>query len=139
MPAESAKPERNMLLRQVGRTLVVVQNSKTPSDAEWAEFLKSVAVDPPGLRLFVMTDGGAPSATQRKQLQATLRGAMPLVAAVSDSVKVRFVAATIALFHRTHGSYSLDEVSKAYDHLGLNGQERREVETAARELKERLT
>jgi hypothetical protein len=131
--------ERNLLLKQVGRVLVMVQNSNTPTDSEWDDFLTFVSEDPVGLRLFVMTDGGAPSGPQRKRLQAALKGAMPLVAAVSGSIKVRFVAATIALFHRTHGSYSLAEVNKAYDHLGLSPQERREVESAARALKERLT
>jgi len=126
--------KRNLVLRLVGRTLVMVQNSKTPSDVEWNEFLKFVKKDPTGLRLFVMTDGGAPTAEQRKRLQATLAGALPLVAAVSDNMKVRFVAATIALFHSTHGSFTKSELQKAFTHLQLEMHERREVEVAIREL-----
>jgi len=134
MPSVPPVPKRNLVLRQVGRTLVMVQNSKTPTDAEWNEFLKFVKKDPAKLRLFVMTDGGAPSADQRKALQATLAGALPLVAAVSDNMKVRFVAATIALFHSTHGSFTKAEIHKAFNHLQLEMHERREVEAAIREL-----
>jgi hypothetical protein len=97
-----------------------------------------VAKDPEGLQLFVMTDGGAPSADQRKRLQAALGGALPLVAAVSDNMKVRFVAATIALFHSTHGAFTKAEKSKAFDHLKLEQRERQTIEDAIRELSAEL-
>jgi hypothetical protein len=125
-------------MRRVGRTLVMVQNDKTPTDNEWNEFLQIVDQDPHGLRLFVMTDGGAPSADQRKRLEGALRSAQPLVAAVSDSLKVRFVAATIALFHSTHGSFTKSEKQKAYDHLRLEKSERQQIDVAIEELKAHL-
>lgn len=134
MSSAPLKAKPNLVLRFVGRTLVMVQNSKPPTDAEWGEFLKCVVKDPSGLRLFVMTDGGAPSADQRKRLQVALGGALPLVAAVSDNMKVRFVAATIALFHSTHGSFTKSEMQKAFAHLKLETHERREVEQAIKEL-----
>lgn len=112
----------------------MVQSGSAPSDAEWNEFLRVVERDPAGLRLFVMTDGGAPNADQRKRLQTALQGALPLVAAVSDNIKVRFVAATIALFHSTHGSFTKDEKQKAYDHLRLDKKERQDIEAALPEL-----
>ncbi|MFZ5891716.1 MAG: hypothetical protein ACOY0T_11735 [Myxococcota bacterium] len=134
MPSAPPPAKHNMVLRLVGKTLVVVQNNKPPTDAEWNEFLKFVMKDPAGLRLFVMTDGGAPSSDQRKRLQTALNGALPLVAVISDNMKVRFVAATIALFHRTHGLFSKSETQKAFTHLKLEGHERREVELVVKEL-----
>jgi siroheme synthase (precorrin-2 oxidase/ferrochelatase) len=135
MASVPPKQKRNLVVRLVGRTLVSVQNANDPSDEEWNDFLKFVAADPSGLRLLVITDGGAPNSAQRARLQATLKGALPLVAAVSDNMRIRFVAATIALFHSTHGCFTKKEVDKAYDHLKLSMQERRTIEAAIRELK----
>lgn len=139
MSTDQPPVKRNLVMRLVGRTLVMVQNTQTPTREEWNEFLRFVAKDPNGLRLFVMTDGGAPSAEQRKQLQNTLDGALPLVAAVSDNMKVRFVAATIALFHSTHGSFTKSEKHKAFDHLKLEPHERKAIEEALKELSAQLS
>jgi hypothetical protein len=126
------------VLRKVGRTVVMVQNNKTPTDEEWSELLRLIAENPTGVRILVLTDGGAPSPAQRRRLQETLGGAEPLVAAVSDNMKTRFVAATIALFHSTHVSCTRAEIRKAYDHLQLTPAERKLVEVAAQQMHEML-
>jgi hypothetical protein len=132
--AASPTSKRNLVMRRVGRTVVMVQNAETPTDEEWNEFLRIVKTDASGMRLLVMTDGGSPNAAQRKRLEVTLGGALPLVAVVSDNIKIRFVAATIALFHRTHGLFSKSDKPKAFEHLRLDKTEWRPIENAIEDL-----
>ena len=134
-------PRRNCLTRWVGSTLVFVENERAPSDEEWGDFLKILAlnrVDLAKLRLLVVTSGGAPTAEQRKQLAATLGGAPLLVSSVSDNMKIRFVTATIALFHSHMKTFSTQELDQAYDHLGLNSEERGVVGKAIADMRARV-
>ena len=130
--------KKNLLIRRIGSTLVMVENSETPSDAEWNEFLSLLArnrADLPKWKLLVMTTGGGPNTVQRKRLEETLGGTPMRVAVVSDNMKVRFIASTIALFHRDHRSFSGSELTEAYGHLGLSMSEQRQVELAITEMK----
>jgi hexokinase len=120
---------------------VFVENKQAPTEREWDEFLTILAENRselPKLRLLVMTTGGAPDTTQRKKLAATLGGTTLRVATVSDSMKTRFVAATISLFHRDHRLFSTTELDQAYEHLGLSVSERRLVEAAIKEMKPKV-
>jgi hypothetical protein len=140
-PPEFLIPKRNCLTRWVGSTLVFVENDRPPSDDEWNNFLKILAAnraDLPKLRLLVVTSGGAPTAEQRKQLAATLDGAPLLVSSVSDNMKIRFVTATIALFHSHMRTFSTKEFDQAYDHLGLNREERDLVGQAIADMRARV-
>jgi hypothetical protein len=85
-----------------------------------------------------VTKGGGPDVKQRKRLETTLAGAKFQTAVVSDSVKVRFVAATIALFHKEHRSFTEDEMDRAYQHLGLTAHECSLANTAVAEMLQRL-
>jgi len=71
-------------------------------------------------------------------LQATLGGTPMRVAVVSDSIKMRFIASTIALFHRDHRSFTTSELEEAYEHLNLAAGERRKVESVVREMQRTL-
>ena len=116
---------------------MVVQNKETPTDAEWDQLLALFVehrAELPKLKLMVVTAGGGPSAQQRKRLQAALGGTPMRVAVVSDNMKVRFVASTIALFHADHRSFLTSELDQACDHLQLSPFERREAQTVVREL-----
>jgi hypothetical protein len=132
---------RTMAIQRVDSTLVMVETEEAHSDEEWDEFLKLLADhrdELPKLRLLVMTSGGAPNAAQRKRLQATLRGTPIRVAVVSDSLKMRFIASTIALFHSDHRSFTNAELEDAYEHLSLGVGERRRVESVVREMQRTL-
>ena len=125
------------MIRRVGSTFIAVQNRETPTDVEWNEFLALLddhRSELAQLRLLVLTAGGGPSPPQRKRLEETLRGAPMLVAVVSDSIKVRFVASTIALFHRDYRSFRTSELSEAYDHLRLTPLEVQEVQATTKEM-----
>jgi hypothetical protein len=115
----------------------MVENDQTPTDREWDVFLEVLAnhrAELPQLRLIVMTTGGGPNTEQRKRLELTLQGTPMRVAVVSDSMKVRFIASTIMLFHRDHRFFNTSQMDEAYTHLGLTFSEQREVEAAITEL-----
>ena len=128
--------KRNQVVRKVGDIVFVVQNDQTPSDAEWNEFLDILRsrADLARVKVFVRTAGGAPDAGQRKDLETTLNGVRFRVAVVSDSVKVRFIASVIALFHRDHRSFGVTQTKEAYNHLQLTPQERVLAASTVREL-----
>lgn len=109
--------------------LIVLQNELPPTNAEWKHFLNALLESRPEydhLKILIITDGGGPNAVQRKQLEQTLGGRFVRVAVVSDSIKVRFVASMIALFHKDHRSFMKSEFLRACKHLGMTT---REVQT----------
>jgi hypothetical protein len=121
--------------------MVFVQNEHPPSEEEWNEFLRVLAenrADLPKLRLLVLTTGGAPTTEQRKRLAATLGGAPMRVASISDSMKMRFVAATISLFHRDLRLFPSKDADQAYAHIGVTAEERRQIEAAIEEMKPKI-
>ena|SRR5208283_3153316 len=140
-PSKLTEAKANVTTRWVGSTLVFVQNEQAPTDAEWDAFLTILAdnqAEFPKLRLLVITSGGAPTTAQRKRLAATLGGAPLRVASVSNSMKIRFVTATIALFHSDFRTFTTSEMDQAYDHLGLNSGERRQVSSAIQDMKAKV-
>lgn len=60
-------------------------------------------------------------------------------AVVSDSIKVRFTIATIALINPEHHGFSNRELSQAYDFLQLTPAERGDVERVLQQLGELLS
>lgn len=131
--------QSHMFSRKVGAMLLVlVQDAEPPSDTEWNDFLDLLKSTMPKVKLLVVTRGGGPDVEQRKRLEVTLAGARFQTAVVSDSVKVRFVAATIALFHKEHRSFTEDEMDKAYEHLGLTDHECSQANSAVAEMVQRL-
>jgi hypothetical protein len=137
MASSRPPPRQNLLIRRAGPVIVVVQNRETPTDQEWDRLL-ALFVDHrtelPKLKLMVLTAGGGPSAPQRKRLEAALGGTPMRVAVVSDNMKVRFVASTIALFHKDHRSFLTSEMDEACDHLQLTPFERREAQSVVRQI-----
>ena len=129
---------RNQVVRKVGTLIFAVQTEKSPSDHEWAEFLDMLRThrsEMAKLKILVVTAGGSPSPVQRKQLAEALGGTRFAVAVISDNISARFVASSIALFHRDHRSFSATEITEAYDHLQLTVQERALADTHIRELR----
>lgn len=127
---------RNQIVRKVGSLLFVVETELPPSDGEWTEFLDLLRKSELAkTKILVVTAGGTPSPVQRKQLADALGGVRFRVAVVSDNISARFVASTIALFHRDHRSFSATEIGEAYDHLQLTPQERTIADSNVREMR----
>jgi len=118
--------------RQVTRkveSLVILRESKhDPSDAEWDETLRVLAENLPDIdqiKVLVRSDGGGPTQAQRKRLEATLKGKPIRVAVVSDSMKVRFICSSVALFTSNLSSFKVSEIREAYSWLQLTEREKK--------------
>jgi hypothetical protein len=118
--------------RQVTRrveSLVILRESKLdPSDEEWDETLRIVVEqwqELGQLKVLVVSDGGGPTQAQRKRLERTLEGKPIRVAVVSDSMKVRFICSSVALFTSNLSSFKVSEMRAAYLWLNLSEHERK--------------
>jgi hypothetical protein len=112
-----------MVTRIVGPVLLLVENADPPSDFEWDDCLTKLAEFRPDftrVRVLVITDGGGPTQPQRKRLSALAEGHPMYVAVVSESMKVRFIVSSVALFLREIASFRQNELDQAYDHLQLD-------------------
>lgn len=121
--------------------MILRENQQDPLESEWNEFLGFLRANSDELhniRMLVRTDGGVANASQRKRLAQALGKNNPLVAVVSDAMKVRFAGATIALFQANYRQYTTKELPQAYEHLGLDREQRRIAEATLKELEEIL-
>ena len=121
--------------------IVIRQNKDTCSDQDWDVFLDLLAArraEFATLKILVVTDGGGPNMAQRKRLEGVLDGKPVRVAVVSDSIKTRFIASSLALLNRDMSSFRADETSQAYDHLSLTLDERRTAKATLEELAPRI-
>jgi len=112
--------------RKVASLLILREGKQDPHDSEWDETLQILAsnrdqID--AIRVLVVSDGGGPTQAQRKRLQNTLDGKMIRVAVVSDSMKVRFICSSVALFTANLSSFRTFELASAFAWLGLTSQE----------------
>ena len=134
---ESPAPKRSLLVRVVESLIVLRENSATPTDRDWDEFLEILAANRSNfqhIKILVATDGGGPSSDQRTRLSVALGGRPVRVAVVTDSIKVRFIVSSIALLNSEIATFSKSELSEAYKHLSLTLHEVKLVELAIREM-----
>jgi hypothetical protein len=132
---------RNMLTRRMGSLFLIRQNTEEATDDDWKELLEFFAKNKrelQSIRILVRTDGGTPTASQRRRLADALGDTHMLVAAVSDSIKVRFAGSTISLFQRNYRQFATKELPQAYEHLKMTRAEQLTMETAMRELEAAL-
>jgi hypothetical protein len=128
-----------MLFRLTGSVMVIRQGTEPANEHEWRELLTELGQhDFTKLRVLIATDGGGPSAEQRASLKVTMAGRSVRTAVVSDSIKVRFTIATIALINREHHGFSNRELSQAFDFLQLTPAERRAAKAVLQQLGELL-
>jgi len=129
--------KRSLVVRSIESLIVLRENSSTPTDRDWDEFLDILAVNRPNfprIKILVKTDGGGPSAEQRKRLSVALGGKPVRVAVVTDSIKVRFIVSSIALLNSEIATFSNKEIVEAYQHLSLSLREQKLVEAAIVEM-----
>ena len=136
-PLAKPQPKRSLVVRVVDSLIILRENSTTPTDRDWDEFLEILAANRPNfpkIKILVKTDGGGPSTEQRKRLSVALGGRPVRVAVVTDSIKVRFIVSSIALLNSEIATFSNKEIAEAYQHLSLEPSERRLVEVAITEM-----
>ena len=129
--------EKCLDFRTVGRLLVLRENSRAPTDEDWAAFCDEVARLRPRLkemRAMVFTDGGGPTSDQRKRLAAAIKGGEIQTAVITDKTMVRFIVSTIGLFNKTIRTFNTHEASDAFAWLELGGEDRSTVNEMLRDL-----
>jgi hypothetical protein len=132
--------KRNAVTRRIGSLVILLQGTDTPTTAEWSECIKLVAAttDLNSTKVLVITEGGGPNLTQRQQLEGVLRGTTVCSAVVSDSMKVRFIVATVALFSSKISTFGMAEIEKAYRFLSLAPDEVQNAKKAVVEMRQEL-
>jgi hypothetical protein len=132
---------KNMCFRFIGRIFLLAHTHQPPSDDEWDTALAEIGLflASPGQQcVLVFTDGGAPSAAQRKRLRDVLNGRDLLIAVLSGALIPRFVSASIALFNKSIRSFTPDEFLQARDYLRIDEAEMKQLREAFAQLQELL-
>ena len=113
---------RYMKTEIVEGVLLVVHGRDAPSDDEWDEYLRQVklVVATGRPRAIAVTEGGAPSLSQRRQVNQILGGTGAIGAVVSNSTFVRGIVTALSWFNRGVCSFSPDEFELACTHVGLS-------------------
>jgi hypothetical protein len=89
---------KNIAIKVIDRLFIVVYGTANPTDQEWEEYL--TLVQRHGVEQTVQlisTEGGEPTSTQRRRLNALLGGRMVPVAVVSDQPRIRRTVSSAGL------------------------------------------
>ena len=137
---------KNMAFQKVGDYIVLVHNAMAPTDEEWDEWMHLYAYE----SILVVTDGGAPTASQRKLLKTRvdqLRALPsyvpnmkePKVATVTSSSFVRGVLTALGWFyHDSYAAFPPDHVAHALAYLGVPPKYHLAMKTAVQTLRLQL-
>ncbi len=122
-----------------GGLMLLVHTNRPPSDAEWEPYYAElVKHDPKKIRSLAFTDGGAPSAAQRAQVNDFLRGQASTAAVVTTSTMVRGVVTALSWFNAQMKAYAPRDVDAGLQHLGVRPDEvplvRREIQLLRKKL-----
>jgi hypothetical protein len=136
-----------MAFGKVDKYVVVVHGKQAPTDEEWNAYMDFNARHfLPGqeMRLLVVTDGGAPTASQRMVLNERLsahRREDPksfLTAIITASTLVRGVATAISWFHPVVRAFSDTNLGDAFQYLGVPSNYHDEIRRTIKGLKAEL-
>jgi hypothetical protein len=118
---------KNMAFQKVGDYFILVHNAAAPTDEEWDEWMSEFDLH----SILVVTDGGAPTASQRKRMKLRvdqLRGELaasgtkrePKVATITASSFVRGVLTALGWFyHDAYAAFPPDHIDQALSYLGV--------------------
>jgi hypothetical protein len=92
-------PGRTCVYSRLGPTILIVHTSEKPDVAEWKRYCAAVAEAAGGVnRILVFTDGGGPSAVQRKLLREATGEVFPKTAVMTPTFVVRSILTAFMLF-----------------------------------------
>jgi hypothetical protein len=109
---------KNMAVAVMDRLFIVAYGAAGPTDEEWSSYLGLVERHGVDRTLqIILTQGGAPTSAQRRQLAALLDGRAVPVAVLSSSAGVRVSVAALSLFNSRIKAFSPSALSDALDFL----------------------
>lgn len=92
---------KNMALKVIDRLFIVVYGAHDPTDDEWWAYIEDVKRH--GIERtmqLIFTEGGGPTATQRRYLNETLAGQSVPVAVMSCCQSIRVMVTAMSWFNR---------------------------------------
>jgi hypothetical protein len=90
---------RTCVYSRLGPTMLIAHTSEKPDAEEWRRFCAAVAAGAGGVnRFLVYTDGGGPSAVQRKLLRESCSEVFPKTAVMTPTFVVRSIISAFTLF-----------------------------------------
>src|SRR5262245_9604322 len=93
---------------------------------------------PQAMRYLVYTEGGAPDALQRAELNQILSGGRPRIAILTRSVIARVAARAISLLANELRVFDVHQLDAALTHLQLNETDKGSARRALTELRSEL-
>ena len=140
--------KKTMAFGMVNVFVVIVHNELTPSDEDWRSWVafnhENVAEEGLVGRYLIVSDGGAPTAAQRRMLHETM--AAPLkkdptfirTAVVTPSTFVRGVVTAMSWLDPIFRAFSPKDIASAYKYLGIPSDYHPAVEQMIASLKAEL-
>lgn len=116
---------KTVAYKLLGEIHVVLLGESTPTDADWNAYMAAVqearakGLEPERMRTLVITDGGGPSAAQRKRVNDDLQGKPTPVAMVSSSLMVRGVVTALQWFNPLVKTFPPEQVGEALKFLKI--------------------
>ena len=92
---------KNMAFKVIDRLMIAVYGTENPTDGEWRSYLQEIeqhGIDRTVHLIF--TEGGGPTATQRRFLNTLLGARSVPVAVMSSSAVIRGVVTALSWFNR---------------------------------------
>ena len=129
----------NMAFKVVDRLFLVMYGTERPTDEEWGVYLKLVtahAID--RTMQLIFTDGGEPSAHQRRVLNDLLKGRIVPVAVVSCSARVRGTVMALSWFNRKIRAFPPSALRDAIAYLEIPLSRQALIEREMAELRLKL-
>jgi hypothetical protein len=136
-----------MAYGQVADCTVLVHTKQPPSDEEWSAYLdfqQRNTDTTKNVNVLVFTDGGAPTPSQRMQLNDAQMGAVVAkkasvkVATVTTSMFVRGVVTALSWFHPVYRAFSPSQMDQALHYLDVPADKTDEVKRLIKVLKAQL-
>nr|AYM54105.1 hypothetical protein [Chondromyces catenulatus] len=135
---------KNMAFQKVGDYFVLVHNAAAPTDDEWDEYMAQWDYN----SILVVTDGGAPTASQRKRMKTrveqfrsdpTQTKRNVKVATITASSFVRGVLTALGWFyHDAYAAFPPDHIDQALSYLGIPPKHHIGMKTAVQTLRQQL-
>lgn len=136
--------DHTMGYRREGRVLVIVHSRRSPTDLEWATFLKEMQTygQRQELRVVTYSHGGGPDGKQRKMAtdlnKDPARHDFVMVALLTSSAIMRGMGPALSWFLRNIKIFGLDADAEAHKFLGLSRAESTFALSARRQLEHDL-
>jgi hypothetical protein len=111
---------KNLAIKVIDRLFIVVYGTQDPSDEEWGDYL--ALAERQGIEQtmqLICTDGGEPTASQRRELNERLGGRTVAVAVVSSSQRVRATVTALSWFNRRIKAFPPSGLADALEHLEI--------------------